>query len=340
MGLTLTIEGVPFQQQDQAVGACATTALWCAIAATTRRDGGRAPTPLAITTAAHRMIPTSRALPAHGGMTLEQMVAAVNAAGHDPDHFKFDAADNLFEIQLLTYVRSGFVVLLHVDLQNGNGHHAIAVVGFREAQPSEQRAKLAHREIEVPAAAEYYVHDDRLGPYARAEWEQKDDNLPTLTYVRQNRKLRDFAGITGPMEISSALVALYPKIRVNAQDLLRVAGCMAPLVRMMDARSSKKSVLRTFFALSGSYLEGIYDRVEDSARAVQIIRTLTLPRYVGVLRYSTGDRWALDVLIDTTDIFRESSHWESVLAVLPGDPRLVQDLREGLTRLNSKLSVL
>lgn len=75
-GLTLRVRALPFQQQDQAVGACATTALWSALSRTVRADGGRAPTPLAVTRAATEFAVTGRGLPAADGLELHQMLAA------------------------------------------------------------------------------------------------------------------------------------------------------------------------------------------------------------------------------------------------------------------------
>jgi len=41
-GFTLRVNALPFQQQDQGLGACATTALWSSLARAMRADGGRA----------------------------------------------------------------------------------------------------------------------------------------------------------------------------------------------------------------------------------------------------------------------------------------------------------
>jgi hypothetical protein len=52
LGLELVVDGVPFQQQEVAVGACATTAMWSALAVVSRSTGSRGPTPYQITEAA------------------------------------------------------------------------------------------------------------------------------------------------------------------------------------------------------------------------------------------------------------------------------------------------
>ncbi len=48
LGFELQARELPFQQQEQAVGACATTALWSAMSRVVRADGGRAPTPYSV----------------------------------------------------------------------------------------------------------------------------------------------------------------------------------------------------------------------------------------------------------------------------------------------------
>ena len=57
MGLELEARGLPFQQQEQAVGACATTAIWSALSRVARADGNRAPTPFSVTQAPVRSRP-------------------------------------------------------------------------------------------------------------------------------------------------------------------------------------------------------------------------------------------------------------------------------------------
>lgn len=83
-GLTIELEGLPFQQQDQGVAACATTAVWSALTKVIRTDGGRAPTPFSVTVAAtdHRV--QARAFPALAGLDLDQMATAIHAFGYQP----------------------------------------------------------------------------------------------------------------------------------------------------------------------------------------------------------------------------------------------------------------
>ena len=63
-GFELRVRGLAFQQQDQGVSACATTALWSAIHGVAPKEGLSIPTPADITEAASRyLLVGGRSLP-------------------------------------------------------------------------------------------------------------------------------------------------------------------------------------------------------------------------------------------------------------------------------------
>ncbi|WAS91906.1 hypothetical protein [Nannocystis punicea] len=134
LGLDLAIKALPFQQQDQAVGACATTALWVALSRVMKADGHRAVTPKDVTDAATRHVVNGRAIPAVAGLSDEQVDSAVRAFGYEPYRFSAEARDNwsLFQLALKCYVTSGIPVLLRVHAAGALGCHALVVAGIRE----------------------------------------------------------------------------------------------------------------------------------------------------------------------------------------------------------------
>ena len=87
-GLRLRVRGIPFQQQEQAVGACATTAIWSTLARVMRSDGGRAPTPFAVTEAATKHFLSDRAFPASSGLEPRQILEAFRQFGYSPLYFE------------------------------------------------------------------------------------------------------------------------------------------------------------------------------------------------------------------------------------------------------------
>lgn len=177
-GLTLQVPSLPFQQQDQGLGACATTALWCALARVTRADGGRAVTPLDVARAA----PTARGslVTASTGLDLDQMTGTVRrhyALQFDPQH-------------------------------------------------------------------------------------------------------KGFEGFDEPVTVESAIVPLYPKIRITPEDLVAWVSGLLPV--LTDLAGSGKLFLRVemFYALRGDYLAGLGDVLTDSNRLGEIRRSASLSRYV------------------------------------------------------------
>jgi len=130
-GLALHITSLPFQQQDRAVGACATTAAWAALARAARASGRRAPTPFAVTSAATRHQVSDRDFPADGGLELAQLTTAIRELGFAPYTLKASAESfGTFVFTLKTYVRSGVPAVLYLSDEQGE-YHAVTVAGYK-----------------------------------------------------------------------------------------------------------------------------------------------------------------------------------------------------------------
>ena len=71
-GIPLQVESLAYQQQDKAVAACATVALWSAFHKTQRLFDSARPTPAAITRSANLVRGTGRSMPSRS-LTSEQM---------------------------------------------------------------------------------------------------------------------------------------------------------------------------------------------------------------------------------------------------------------------------
>ncbi len=144
LGMTLKVRGVPFQQQDQGVGACATTALWSALARVTRADGGRAVTPLAVTLAATRTLTLGRAFPASKGLERSQLLEAIRHVGYAPEVLDPHADAALFQLVLKCYVRSGIPLILNLSKKEWRENHAVTVVGYRDSDSGADAAEIGY----------------------------------------------------------------------------------------------------------------------------------------------------------------------------------------------------
>jgi len=303
-GLTLRVQALPFQQQDEAVGACATTALWSALSRAVRADGGRAPTPLTVTKAATQFNVTGRGLPAADGLDLNQMLAAVKSFGYSPLVLKPGgaASQGAFISSVVTYLRSGIPVILRI---HGAGQgHALTLSGYRE-HPTEHHAIQVSPSRTLPTMkpVHFYAHDDRLGPYARLEVVTEKDEYETLR-VRFAPRAPGFDEFKEPAIVEHAIVPLYPKLRLTAEDLTAFACEYGPMMAAVAGTFRDQLSVEMRFALAGQYLREVHGLGLETGRAAKIVTACELSRYVGILRFKTAEAMLADVLLDTTDIRR------------------------------------
>lgn len=320
-GFSLAVEGLPFQQQEQAVGACATAALWSCLARVVRADGGRPPTPFAVTTAATRYLLQERDFPAVRGLDRSQMLAACREFGYKPHVLNPRGERGHFELAVKCYVRSGIPVILRIypDKESIEDGHAVTVAGFREDDALEPAP-----DVEIPVKgvvlrakgmSRLYLHDDQLGPYARARWEYEDGD-PRLRYLLREPGFDEFND--KPMYISEAIVPHYPKLRLTAGDLIRFAGQLLQPVRYVAGPKIRDSLsVDLWFALGGDYLEDVLLSGMEPRHIRKFILESRISRYVGVVRFFANDEPFVDVLYDTTDIRRDADPWAGILAIVP-----------------------
>lgn len=319
LGLELSLQALPFQQQDRAVGACATTALWTALSRVLRNDGARSVTPFEVTQAATRYITYQRAIPAERGLTEDQINAAIRAFGYEPHHLSSQPT-KLLRLCLKCYLLSGIPVLLDVANDDISLRHAIVLCGFRPTEQGDSAATdIALKwsngtELVSRNFTKVYAHDDRLGPYARMGLELRHEQL-RLKY------LGDGGGdFDEELIIHTAIVPLYRKLRLTAEDLIQIACELLPNVADLAATTGSDSHRLTtecFFSLGGKYLSEVVMQELDTDRRVRFVTHARLSRYVGVVRFYLDRRWFLDVVVDTTDIYRHAPHLGAILALLP-----------------------
>lgn len=341
-GLELLLEGLPFQQQDQAVGACATTAIWSALARVMRADGNRPTTPLAITTAATRHLLSARPFPAVAGLDLNQMLAAIRAFGYSPDVTKGATAAH-YQMLLKCYVASGIPVILTLRQEETGEVHAVSVVGYRESDDEEEAQPISigehgGKQLNATGITRLYAHDDRLGPYARMSWLKSDeDGTPRLRFTPG---ASGFERFEEPLHVWYAIAPLYPKLRLAADDLMSIASQLLPTVLVLAGKPDWREVWTDLrFQLSGAYLRQALELPVSSQRKEALVMSAKLSRYVGVIRFWKQNEWFADVICDTTDIRRPTSDYSPVLAIVPHDEKVADTLRKYLAQAGHAAAV-
>ena len=326
---------MPFQQQEQAVGACATTAVWSALAQVMRHDGGRAPTPFAVTEAATRHWVKDRVFPATSGLQDAQILEAIRLFGYSPHLFeckKKEGQDALFMLAVKCYLRSGIPVILKIHYAEDADAHAVTVVGFREDDGTTV-PDVEHKEknwktlrLRSRGLSRLYVHDDRLGAYARAEWQCEDDKFIQFNYKPHEAGFEKYRGKT---DVMAAIIPVYPKIRLSAQDLVGYAGQLLPLfMELVGHEKRDRLYIDLRFTLAGECLELLYRSEIPADRFSRFVRQAVLSRYVGMIIFSVDDDPVAYILCDSTDMRREAPAAAPLLAIIPQYEQHIEALRK------------
>jgi hypothetical protein len=314
LGLELKLTGLAFQQQDRAVGACATAALWMAMSRAARLEGGRAPTPAFIAEAASRhTVEQGRALPSRG-LTIGQVTDAIRACGFAPEVLRATGNQpEFFLAMLFCYLRSGIPVVLILGGEGVDEAHAVTAVGYRVGPArSEFETLLPTRSMRIE---QLYVHDDRLGPYARAKlniWalpaEEEREAPPSAGLFLEIGRDEGADKQEGPLLVRCAIVPVYPKLRISSEDVWPMA---THLMEFIQQCAGVRSQCEMFFVRAGSYLEEFTKLASEHAihlpkgRLAHFIKSLALSRWVCIIRWwSEEDRPLADFLYDTTDVVR------------------------------------
>lgn len=325
-GLTLRVDGLAWQQQDAAVGACATVALWSMLHSSAFDDHHAIPTTADITAAAHWALPDgSRVFPAADGLHIEQMLEAVKSHGLAPIIIRGEQEGRFSPQRFCTligsFLRSGYPVLVNGVLDDDErAGHAVCVAGFRPAPvPDVDAGEVA---LADGALAALYVHDDNLGPNARFVIGVEPDEtvvlrprsppprrgdlptvdptgayhefIPTELVVAVHAELR-----TAPVALQRAAVPCARWIAAAVGHALVEQGVAAPAGLVVSTR-----FIRLHVYVEHELASVLRDRpraVLAEARLAVWERVPPMSLHVGLVRIGMGGAPLVDLLFDTSD---------------------------------------
>lgn len=293
-GLRLWVKSLAFQEQDTSLAACATVALWSCFQKTQDLFHSLAPTPVAITRAANRLLLAARPFPSRG-LQIQQVCNAVAAVGLDPE--VYEVTPDLPLVSLIySYLSLGLPVLAVVDIP-GVGLHAIAINGYSLRQTQQLASEGVNVGTLLPRLIglridEFYGHDDQNGPFSRLKLVEPVAGKPTVTFVG-----------TGPWKgdllPKAIVVPVYQKIRTGFREVLKwipvlsiVASWVSPPkdfewdVRLITS-NDLKGMLR---GSASSATQGLRESLLLSG----------LPKYLWRCTLSVNSNPLLEVLLDTT----------------------------------------
>jgi len=337
-GLKLSVTGLAWQQQDSAVGACATVGLWSMLHASSFDNDHSAPTTAQITEAAHQTAVTGARVFPSNGLTIIQLLEAIKRYHMAPFVMSGDIrpsevtvrAENIrrnagfskerFASTCASFIRSGYPVLA-IGHSIGNGKHAVCITGFREEPPGDVAPRAVKAADE--SLKHVYIHDDNLGPNVRFAVKTRSQYGHVMLFPDPPENKRDGVNASPTLEHpgfvpQQLVVCTHEDLRtspdkLNGTGLKICADISVEMNRLLErsGMSSRGLVYSCRFMLLRDYLASelakLFDRESSShilgrVRLDLVERVVPMSKHVGVVRIAFQDSTPLvDVLHDTTD---------------------------------------
>lgn len=333
----LRVCGLAFQQQDQGVSACATTALWSAIHRVAYMEGLPVATPAEITEAATRyFLPGGRSLPSEG-LTVHQICEATRAAGLAPLLIRGVSPED-DRAQLFSYVMSGLAPLIAIQPLGTTQGHAVCAVGVKVGNVKPQTDPALHYRDASTAMEGVYIHDDRLGPYALADLyaHTVDSTIRTGFRIRWP----DQETVEAEHSILTALIVPVPvKLRLPVTRMRALGMAIAEATgRRLLPQFNRGVTLSCVYRQATAYKKAAVKFGLTDDGLCRLACDTVLSRYIGVIEISGPPGALFDVLVDAT----ESRANPAVLACVKRETLPVGDenkVRAIATRLGAQLVV-
>ena len=332
MGMTFTVKSIAFQEQDNIISACATSALWSAFHCIKGNEPADVPSPYNITNLAKQVfvetIPTNVI---EKGLLPPQMSAVISSNGLLPLLAGYDSK-SMLKALTRAYMNVGLPLILGVTLAYEDeekarrnsvnpviGNHAVTITGYRLADKLIPAAFSDNRPCSDPRNQEveelyllssgidkFYAHDDQIGPFA-----SMDDR--SEYWMRLETRWNYYKNKTEKVDatVDIILIPCFNKIRVRFPLVLNlISRCnviFAPVWRFFH----KKLIWDAKLYCVNDFKEAIANRelyagLDDRLRLD--ILSESLPRYLWVVDSSIVEN---DVLEPIATFFFDATDMES-----------------------------
>jgi hypothetical protein len=307
-GCKLKVDGLPFQQQDIGVSACATTALWSSLQQSGAFEENRPATPAQITSLASQYaLPFGKAMP-NEGLSVDQMCQATQALGVPPSLIRVKENFEDARAHLHSATLSRFAPVLIIQREDKpEVNHAVTVAGVktdRSFDPLLSHRPDADKSLELRAV---YFHDDRIGPYVRAIIGKSRNSLLFTIPFESGRPEEKWI-------LTHILIPMHTKIRISFAGLRQVAkrvvAEVAKLLRELLTAEGQLGSFATFPRIcfetrierSTEYVENlICERSHMEQRELaHIVYDTALSRYIGIVMLQSDSIGTIDLLVDAT----------------------------------------
>jgi hypothetical protein len=302
-GLDLVVQTIPFLEQDKVVSACATSAVWTALSASTEFPMSRLPSPSAITKAASNSnYDGTRTFPTIG-LSPHQVARSLKIFGNEPSIFPCDTEGDRSDLQehIYSYIQSGTPVIMGGEVYELAGEkvrhlgkHLVCVVGYSTRSCEHQPGlRLLSHEID-----KIYVHDDRYGPFVKVR-------MAPRTFVHDEETKTglalSFNGCDNDVFVPEiAIVGLDHKVRIPYSQVFNictsfVAHCDLALQDINEEVSRKtlsddeKSEYAALSKLFKVFTDGVWDIALTTSVKVkqEVLPSTSFTTFNGMLNKSS-----------------------------------------------------
>jgi hypothetical protein len=315
-GLELEVRTLAFQEQDQVVAACATSALWTCLQGTGKLFQHPIPAPVEITKWAGDQIPENvvaggaRSFP-NNGLTVRQMAHAIRRVDLEPHVIRTGDKYNLHSA-VYAYLKGKIPPILSTQLVDHTGDnktfrgaHSVAVTGFSLRDDAEYVCPPSGFRLRAARLDKLYVHDDQVGPFCRMWWEL----LPIPERVsgeEQYSGLKTSWSDTLYHFPDFILLPLYHKIRIPfslIHDAMLVLDSFMTALRRDAGIDAEPPEWDIFLTTVNDYKSSI--RHEYTAFGTDFLKRslyARMPRFLWRVIVRRGENIQMDFLFDATGV--------------------------------------
>lgn len=312
-GVSFSLQSLAFQQQDRALAACATVALWSCFHQTAKLFNTTAPSPATITRSAVKVV-QSRPIPSKG-LEIYQMCDAIREVHLEPEVYQPTQGLPISSL-IYSYLQLGQPVILGVEIE-GNGLHAITVTGYslRTTQVIKHEAGF-ERSLAIQSIGsridELYAHDDQVGPFSRIS-------------IVDASALGEFIHLKGSwtcgsparpakLEIRSIIIPTYHKIRLGYADIYAWVTKISFFLALTALENPEWDI---YLTSSNKFKERARSLADTTIASKEEILFGSHPKYIWCAKLTDATGLILEILFDATDIYGSLPAYKMVWGSLP-----------------------